>query len=264
MIDIHSHILPGLDDGPQEMKDAVAMARLAVKGGIRKMICTPHWHPAVWPNTKNPILNATARFRKALADARVPLEVFPGCELSLEPGLEEKLDEGALLTLNDGRRWVLLELPVEILPQGLEDYFWRIQSRGYRIVLAHVERHPVAAAEPERLYDWVQMGVTAQITASSLLGRLGPEIVEVCINLLEHRLVHFIASDTHGPRRRRPMLAPAVRAAAEILGKETARRLVHTHPQAVLNGRGLDLDEYAPVPIRKRRKSFWARLLGKR
>ena len=184
MIDLHCHLLPGLDDGPKDMAEALVMARLAVKSGIETVVATPHWHPSVWPNGRKTILEAIKDFQGVLARERIHLEVLPGCELSLDADLADGLRRGSLLTLNDTGRWVLLELPGELLPQRLEDFFWDLSTRGYRIILAHVERHPAVASDPERLYYWVQMGVRAQITGSSLLGRLGPDVAALCRRLL--------------------------------------------------------------------------------
>jgi protein-tyrosine phosphatase len=254
MIDLHCHLLAGLDDGPRDLEESLAMARLAVKGGVHTVVATPHWHPALWPNGRRTILEAVKDLEEALRREGIPLEVRPGCELVLDADLADGLGRGSLLTLNDTGRWVLLELPGEILPQRLEDFFWDLSSRGYGIILAHVERHPAVASDPERLYQWVQMGVRAQITGSSLLGRLGPDVAALCRRLLEHHLVHFLASDGHGVRSRRPVLAAAVRAAGEVLGPDAARRLVEDHPRAVLEGK--DVNGPAPVPFKSPRR-WW-------
>jgi len=256
MIDIHCHLLPGLDDGPKSLEVALSMARLAVKGGIHTTICTPHWHPMAYPNHRETILEACNIFASELEKAKIPLDVRPGCELSLDTSLEEGISKGSLLTLNDGGRWILLELPSEILPPRLEDYFWYLQGCGYYIIIAHPERHPGLQSDPMRLYRWVKMGIFIQVTASSLLGRMGPKVTAFCRQLLTHRLIHFLGSDAHGIKWKRPILAPAVRVAEDILGQETALRLVTSHPKAVLKGKPLSLDGYQPIPLQTTKRHF--------
>lgn len=257
MIDIHCHILPGIDDGPRTMSEALAMARMAVADGIEGALCTPHWHPTIWPNEKVGITSAVAQLQARLAAEDIPLKVWAGSELSLDADLESCLDRGLLCTINGGS-WILLELPGAYAPPGIDDYLWSIRRQGYQVVLAHPERYDYVLRDPARLHAWVEMGVAVQVTASSLLGRMGSEVASLCRTLLEHRLVHFLATDGHGPRSRRPMLKASARAAAEVVGSEDAQRLVVGHPQAVLRNEALDLREYAPRALPARKKTWFS------
>lgn len=259
MIDIHCHLLPGLDDGPGTMNESLAMARMAVADGIRGAICTPHWHPLIWPNERSAIAETVNALRSRLQAEAIPLEIWPGSELSLDADLEAGLAGGRLATLNGGS-WVLLELPGTFLPPGIEDYLWRFRQSGHELVLAHPERYSYILRDPARLHSWVEMGLAVQITAASLLGRLGPEIASLCRVLLEHRLVHFLASDSHGINARRPLLQEAFEAAAEIVGSHDAMRLVEMHPQTVISNESLSLEDYAPLSLPNKKRSwfkFW-------
>lgn len=259
MIDIHCHLLPGLDDGPETMDETLAMARMAVADGIRGAVCTPHWHPMIWPNEGPAIAQAVEALRARLRAENIPLHIWPGSELSLDAELEAGLAGGRLATLNNGP-WVLLELPRTFPPPGIDDFLWMFRQRGLEVILAHPERFAYVQRDPGRLQAWVEMGVAVQITAASLLGRLGPEMVRFCRLLLEHRLVHFLASDCHGAHCRRPLLAQAVAAAKEILGEADARRLVHDHPHAVVSGAPLSRTDYAPIPLARTKRpwfKFW-------
>ena len=259
MIDIHCHLLPGLDDGPGTMNESLAMARMAVADGIRGAICTPHWHPMIWPNEQNDIAEAVHALRSRLHAEAIPFEIWAGSELSLDADLEDGLAGGRLATLNGGS-WVLLELPGTFLPPGIEDYLLRFRQSGHELVLAHPERYSYILRDPARLHAWVEMGVAVQITAASLLGRLGPEIASLCRVLLEHRLVHFLASDSHGINSRRPLLQEAFGAAVEIVGRDDAMRLVDTHPQAVIRNESLSVGDFAPLALPEKKRSwfkFW-------
>lgn len=258
MIDIHCHVLPGMDDGPASMDESLAMVRLAVADGIRGAICTPHWHPMFWPNERSAIASAVESLRLRLQAEDIAFDVWPGSELSLDADLAAGLADGRLSTLSGGA-WVLLELPGAFPPSGIDDFLLGFCQSGHRLVLAHPERYPFILRDPARLQAWVEMGVAVQITAASLLGRLGPEIAALCRVLLEHRLVHFLASDGHGTASRRPLLQEARMAAAEIAGSDDAWRLVHTHPQAVVRNEPLPLVDFAPLPLPQKRPwfKFW-------
>lgn len=258
MIDIHCHLLPGMDDGPASMDESLAMARLALADGIRGAICTPHWHPMFWPNERIAVAEAVESLRQRLQAEAIVFDVWPGSELSLDADLEVGIADGRLGTLNGGS-WVLLELPGAYPPPGIDEFLLNLLRSGRRIVLAHPERYSFVQRDPARLYAWVEMGLTVQITAASLLGRLGPKIANLCRILLEHRLVHFVASDGHGVDNRRPLLRDARTLAEEIVGNADAVRLTEMHPLMVIRDEPLPLADFAPLPLPVKRPwfKFW-------
>jgi len=258
VIDIHCHLLSGMDDGPASMDESLAMVRLALADGIRGAICTPHWHPMFWPNERIAIAIAVETLRRRLQAEDIAFDVWPGSELSLDADLEAGIAGGRLATLNGGS-WVLLELPGAFPPSGIDTFLLNFLRSGHRLVLAHPERYSYILRDPVRLHAWVEMGVAVQITAASLLGRLGPEIATLCRVLLEHRLVHFLASDGHGVENRRPLLREACRVAGEIAGIDHAVRLVDTHPQAVIRNEPLPLAGFKPLSLPKKQPwfKFW-------
>ena len=258
MIDIHCHLLPGMDDGPASMDESLAMVRLALADGIQGAICTPHWHPMFWQNERFVIAEAVESLRLRLQAEAIPFDVWPGSELSLDADLEAGIADGRLGTLNGGS-WVLLELPGAYPPPGIDAFLLNLLRSGRRIVLAHPERYSFVQRDPARLHAWVEMGLAVQITAASLLGRLGPKIASLCQVLLEHRLVHFLASDGHGVGNRRPLLRDACTHAGEIAGVDDAVRLTELHPQAVIRDEPLPLVDFAPLPLPTKRPwfKFW-------
>ncbi len=260
MIDMHSHILPGLDDGAADWEQAIAMARHALADGITEMVCTPHWVLGKYDNARETILARFAEFETRLAAERIPLTIHPGAELRIDVSLPERLRAGELLTLNNGSGYLLLELPEEMLPDNLHDFFWGLQIQGFRLILSHVERNPVLREDPQRLFDWVENGILAQITAASLSEGFSAEIAEFARFLLEHRLAQMLVTDTHSLSMRKPQLSEACRAVDELLGPGAATRMVCDTPRCIL--RGEPLPAVVPLPLegprQRKRSALWS------
>jgi len=252
MIDMHSHILPGLDDGAADWKQAVAMARVAAEDGIAEMVCTPHWVLGKYENSRGKILPCLAEFKARLAVEKIPLKIHPGAELRIDTTLLQRLKAGQLLTLNNGSGYILLELPDDGLPSDLHHFLWELQVNGFRPILSHVERNPLIRENPGRLVDWVERGILTQITAASLQSGFAREIREFAVFLVEHRLVHMLVTDTHSLRMRRPELSGARRVIENLMGSETANRMVRETPRHILRGEPVAVED--PVPIEERKK----------
>lgn len=260
MIDLHSHMLPGVDDGAPDLEAALAMARAAVQDGITEVCCTPHYIPQLYENDRRTVLDAVTALRRFLAENGMPLTLHAGCEIRLHASMPQALRQNKLLTLGDAGRYVLVELPPHALPLRLEDFFWELRRFGFTPVLAHPERHPFLGRHPGLLFKWVRAGALVQITAGSLLGHFGKQVREGTLRLLEHRLVHVIASDAHHAKERAPALSLALDEAAKRLGKDAARDLVLTVPRCILEGKICEVPE--PVP-REKRRPFWRRIFGR-
>ncbi|MCU0574176.1 MAG: hypothetical protein MUF52_15120 [Syntrophobacteraceae bacterium] len=260
MIDLHSHILPGMDDGAPDWNHALEMARMAAADGIRAMVCTPHCVAGIFENRREAVLEAVEQLRTRLGDARIPLEVHAGSELRMDPDLGERIESGQFLTLNDTGRYALIELPPEMIPPHLENVFWDLGSRGVTPIIAHPERHPRLMHDPEPLYRWVESGALTQITAASLTGRFGSRVRRFSVRLLEHRLAHILATDSHGPHARTPNLSSAYMEARAILGETAAMEMIESIPRQVLEGKLASLPRPIPFRERARRRSFFGRL----
>jgi len=254
MIDIHNHMLPGIDDGAQDWDQALTMARMAVEDGIEGVVCTPHCISGLFPNDRSSVLQAVKTLREKLAAHEIPLDVYPGSELRLDFELLGKINSGKVLTLNDTGRYVLIELPTEVLPPNLEHFFWELQSRHITTVLAHPERNAALIHDPAQLNSWVEMGVLTQITASSLGGRFGTAIQQFAVSLIEHQMVHLIATDSHGTRRRTPRLSKGYGLAREIVGEDMAQEMVNGIPKRILEGE--TVVPPCPIPLTGRKSWF--------
>jgi protein-tyrosine phosphatase len=266
IIDLHSHVLPGLDDGAADWSQSLEMCRLAVAEGIAEVVCTPHWVYGLYDNTRDRILHCCGTLQRKLVDSAIPLKVHPGCEIRLEPDILPQITSGRLLTLNDTGRYALIELPGEFLHNYVENCFRNLMDQGITPVLSHPERNPGMIRCPERLAGWVGMGVLCQITAASLRGKFGPLIQRFTVTLIQHQLVHFMATDAHAPHVRSPRLSEAVLDLVAMVGPEAAERMVVSNPRAVLAGEKVDVPEPTPLSAHPscETTSWWRFLTSRR
>lgn len=274
MIDIHCHLLPGVDDGAEDWEACLEMARVAVADGVDTVIATPHWPgDDTGASRAESVLALTRAVQERLEAEAIPLRVLPGHELVILPELPDELDAGNALLLgsdpeaSEGRdsrtrpaRYALLEMPYQPLPFFLRDLIFHVQSRGITPVLAHPERNPTIQAKPQVMEDLVAAGCLAQVTAGSLLGQFGAASRKTAETLLRRGWAHVIASDAHSPRTRPPLLSGACAAAARLVGAETARRAVEAIPAAIACGARVDLTAESPAPTPP---SLLRRLLGR-
>jgi protein-tyrosine phosphatase len=260
MIDLHCHILPGLDDGPATMEDSLAMARVAAGAGITTIVATPHIRED-HPFDPDEIPARVAELNGELAARDIRLEVLPGGEVSLSR--VPLLDDSQLGRLAlGGSRHLLVESPYSRAVPGLEDAIFALQVRGFKPVLAHPERCPIFRSDPDRLQELVQRGVLCSITAASLAGGFGDRVRSFTASLLARGLVHDVASDSHGPRKREPVLMPAFEAAGQDLPGigDQAWWYAEAAPRAMLSDEPLP-PRPAPPPLRGRRRLPLGRLL---
>jgi protein-tyrosine phosphatase len=253
MIDIHCHILPGLDDGPSSEEESLDMALMAVEDGITDIVCTPHHLPGIYSTRPETIIAAIQSFQERLNAARIPLTLHPGMEIHVSAAALEDLRSGKLLALNSQKNAVLLEFPHQFVPPNMDTLFWSFLSAGIRPVLAHVERYPGLLSDRSALEGWVHMGIVTQVTASSLLGRFGPEVEDFAWQLIECRLAHIVATDAHSPNFRRPQLREAAAVLEAKFGPDLAKEMVLLRPLALLQGQGIDLPD--PVPLTENNNS---------
>lgn len=247
MIDIHSHILPGLDDGAGSLEESLAMARCATADGIRMMVATPHVITGLYPNSRETILAAVEQLRKLFKDNGIDLSILPGAEYRLEPGLARQMKRGELLTINDGGRYLLVELPAALVPDDAGQVFYELQLQGVTPIIAHPERNAVFAREPSLLHELVARGALAQITGGSLTGLLGSAAAAAARTFLKQGCAHFIASDAHASWNRAPVLATATREAVRLAGAEAAQSLVAGNPHRAVQGERIKAGEIRDI-----------------
>jgi protein-tyrosine phosphatase len=246
MIDLHCHMLPGIDDGAADLGVSLAMARAAVADGIRVTACTPHIYPGMYENTGAGIRVAIDRFRRALREAGIELDLVIGADVHLTPDLIENLRSGHTPTLND-TRYFLLEPPHHVAPPRFENAVFGTLAAGYVPVITHPERLSWIESHYEVFARLVHQGAWMQLTSGSLTGRFGRRPRYWAERMLDEGLAHLLATDSHGVDRRPPLLEEGRQAAAKRVGEIEARQLVHDRPRAILDNL-LPGEVAAPVP----------------
>jgi len=234
-IDVHCHLAPGLDDGAATPDDALAMARMAVADGIATIVVTPHQLGGNAKNSGRIVREAVGRLQERLDRHCVPLRVLPGADVRIEPDLVRKVRDGEVVTLADRRRHVLLELPHEVYVP-LDGLLAELAAAGLTGILSHPERNQGILNRPHLVRPLVERGCLLQVTAGSLTGTFGTAVRELAEMLVQEGLVHFIATDAHGTRARRPVMSEAFQRAADLTDRETALDLCCRNPAAVVAG----------------------------
>jgi protein-tyrosine phosphatase len=231
LIDLHSHILPGLDDGVQTVEESVELARAAAAGGIAAIAGTPHVRHD-WPTTADAMEQALAAVRDAIAAAEVGIDVLPGGELALDQ-LDRPLAELRRFGLGGNPAYLLVETPYYGWPLGLEEKLFQLRAAGITPLLAHPERNAEVQADPERVARLVRAGTLVQITAASLDGRAGRRAQAAGLKLIADGLAHVVASDAHAPAVRRGGLDSVAEAVGDA---ELADWLTRAVPAAIVAG----------------------------
>ena len=263
MIDVHSHVLPGVDDGTRELDEALAFCRLAREAGTEILVATPHHRIGSYANPRERILESVAGLQRAVDEAGIPLKLAPGCEIFVDTELPERIGRGELLTYGDARRYILLEFSFQQYPVHPEDLVFRLRLASIVPVIAHPERIRYFQEDPDRLETLVRAGALSQVTTSSLLGTFGSRVQGLTERMLRRRLVHFLASDAHDLSYRAPGLLRAFERARELVGEEFARKLVRDHPEALLDGRELRIQEPVADEEERPRGRGWLGIFGR-
>lgn len=236
MIDLHTHILAGLDDGSKNMAESLSMARVAREDGIHTIVATPHVLQGVFDNDKNKILAAVRTLNQNLQEQDIAVNILPGAEYYLEADLPLKLSQGELLTINDNGRYLLVELPSAFIPEYTAQVLYEIQLQGVTPIIAHPERNAGFARQPDILQELISRGVLAQITSASITGLFGKRVKKTAFSFLKQGLAHLVSSDAHSPHGRAPLLSQAHREIEKHHGSHIAQLLVIQNPGSIIEG----------------------------
>ena len=253
MIDLHCHILPGIDDGAADISVSLEMAKAFVADGVAVVACTPHILPGLYHNSGPQIRDATFQLQQTLDREGIPLRLVTGADNHIVPGFVAELHSGHLLSLAD-TRYVLVEPPHHVAPPRLEDLFCNLLVAGYVPILTHPERLTWINSHYEAVQRLVHAGVWMQLTAGSLAGGFGRNARYWSERMLDERCAHVLATDAHDVNRRPPNLNQGRELAAKRVGDIEAQHLVATRPTGVLRNEdpsNLPLPESAVLALRK-------------
>ena len=251
MIDLHCHVLPGLDDGARLLEETLDIARSAVKNNIDTIVATPHTLNGFFVNNWENVVSLTSTVQKAFDAEDIAITLYPAMEAQVCPELFDALEKGQAATINDNSRYMLLEFPPFSMPPGSMQFIFKLKLQGITPVIAHPERNLILQNDLKQLYDLVKMGALCQLTALSVTGYLGPSVQKSSEQMIKTGLAHVIATDAHSDDERIAALASAVDMAAEILQDYSrAEKMVTTTPAAIIAGEDVDVDE--PVLDKKK------------
>ncbi len=236
MIDIHAHILPSLDDGPRTIEESVEICKVAANDGIKTIVATPHSKDGVYDAKSDKILKAVDILNIKLKENEIDLKILPGAEIHIFEGLVESIKRGEVLTINNGGKFILLELPFVFIPPGTNKLVFNLVANGIVPIIAHAERILPFQKKPDLVSQLVKSGARVQVNSHGLTRRASARERKCAKRLLQNRLVHFIASDTHSLKSRPPILSIALEHAANIVGEIEARTLVYENPKHIING----------------------------
>lgn len=234
MVDIHAHILPGIDDGAADLYDTLEMAKIAVENGVTAMVATPHCNiPGMFNNYYcEDYIELFQETERALEEAGIPLTLYSGMEVFVTSDVPSLLSQGKLLTINGGH-YMLVEFAFEEEADYANDMLKRISELGIRPVVAHPERYRFVQDDPQIVYRWRKKGYLVQMNKGSLMGRFGRRTCKTAHRLLSHNLVSVIASDTHSPYQRTPYLLDAYEELAEDYSERYLKVLFEENPMRI-------------------------------
>jgi protein-tyrosine phosphatase len=262
MVDLHHHLLPGLDDGATDLETSLEMARMAAKDGITHIVATPHANNRYqFDRDRNEEM--LAALRETLAREGIQITLGSGCDFHLSyDNIQDARQHPHKYSIN-GQQYLLIELPDHAIPPQIDDSFYDLRLAGITLILTHPERNPTLQKQPERLKTWVQQGMLLQVTTSSVIGHMGPVAEKMARKLLSDRWVQFLATDAHNLTRRPPKMRAAYDAVSSKYGAAYAQAICVDNPLAVFEGRELPpQEEPRHLFETEARPSFLKRLFG--
>lgn len=247
LIDIHNHILPGIDDGPTTEMDAVFLLQNAVKNGITHIIATPHHQNGVFTQNAKEVKKSIQILNDLMEEKEIPVVILPGMEVHLHGEIMDELYTN-IVTLADSGKYILIEFPTHQIPNFTESIFYELQLKGYIPVIAHAEKNYEFRRDPKILFDLINKGALIQLTAGSITGANGRRLQKFSLKLCHYKMVHFIASDSHDVKHRPFLLKQAYNIIRRKIGKQMVTYL-QENAKHVLEGE--EFQPFTPTIIKK-------------
>lgn len=249
-VDLHSHLLPNIDDGSQSYRASLRLARQAVNNGIEVALMTPHHMNGQYVNHKRDVIRLTEEFQKRLDNENIPLSVFPSQEVRITGGLLQQLDDDDILFSDESNQYLLLEFPDDDIPTYSRDIIFKIMQRGITVQIAHPERNTKIMKNPSILFDLIESGALAQLTAGSYVGNFGKKVERFSEEILNHNLAHTFVSDTHDLPNRSFEISEAMKKVEKKLGRDY-QQLLENNAESIIDGQSIT--RLQPEPIVKRK-----------
>jgi protein-tyrosine phosphatase len=251
MIDLHSHFLPGIDDGAGDLDTSLEMIRQAVDSGITRLLATPHINEHTTPEKEQQIRETFEMIRSEVCSAGIPLELSLSAEIRFDPALFNWMGHDWLL-IGEGKKYVIFELPIQGLPLNITDHLFNLKLKGVTPIIAHPERNLVFQNQKEKLFTQIDPDTVIQVNAGSITGQFGPGARQLAFALLRERKAHLVCSDAHETKHRTyRVLRLAYEELQRTFGPETADLLCTVNPQRILEGGDLSV-----LPVESRKKGF--------
>lgn len=250
MIDLHCHILPGIDDGAKTLEDSLDMVRKAISQGITHLMCTPHHNNGKYFNPADQVIERVAALQQELDDRNLGLTLLEGQEVRITGTLLEDIARGEILFTDLDDTYILIEFPTGEVPAYTKQLFFNLLSQGHTPVIVHPERNAVFRKNPNDLIPFLEIGVLTQLTAPSIVGVFGKEIQKTAKQMLKHNMLHMVASDAHNLRHRNFYLKEAY----EEIKKEQGQATVEAMQQmtkALVNGDPVTIPNFTEVKEKK-------------
>lgn len=249
IVDLHCHILPKIDDGSPNLESSLMLAKQAVNDGVTHILCTPHHLDNEYVNHKDDVIKITNEFQKELTANQIPLHVFPGQEVHINGDLVSKYDD--LLGIDANKRYMLLEFPHGNVPEYAEQMIFKLKKLGTTPVIVHPERNSEIQSDLGLLYNFIEKGALAQVTATSYIGGFGEKVAKISKQMLEHNLVQIVASDAHTLKGRKFVLHEALNQIADDFGENKAIQF-EKNAENLINGERVVAHDYSPIKKKKR------------
>ena len=249
MIDIHSHIIPAIDDGARSEEESLLMLQAAISDGIHTIVATPHYNYK-FNNEKSNILAEVEKLKQLIKTNNLEINILPGQEVRIYGELLADYEAGKLLTIADNSRYMLVEFPFQHIPRYAENLLYNVELYGIKPIIAHPERNQEILKNPEKLYDLIAKGALTQLTSSSLTGYFGKEIQKFSHQMIKANLAHTIASDAHNILDR----SFDMNEAYEIMEKKYGIDYVYyfqENAKLIIEGKHIDVEQ--PQPIGKKK-----------
>lgn len=248
LIDLHCHILPGVDDGSRTMEESLEMARAAVNDGITHILCTPHHLNGRFDNNRNDVIEKVAALQAEIDQAGIPLELYEGQEVHLNENIPAQFKEGNILCADLTDKYFLLEFPSNDIPAYAQPLIQEVLVMGKTPIIVHPERNGKFIEDPNRLIPFIDMGCLAQLTAPSICGHFGKKIRKTAEIMVDHNMVHMMASDAHNLDTRPFMMSEAFEIINNEFGEDT-EDFFKNMARSILNGDEVAI--YEPIPYKK-------------